>query len=181
MPSKKLSRHARPGRGPPPRPDRFIADAMLGSLARKLRAFGFDTIYYKDGDDPTLLSMASREERVILTSDRALSYLSASKGVRSVLIEGGTEGARLSSLRSAARAGRIRLERGQPRCSVCNEELERMDRSKALGRVPAEVSRRHRVFYGCESCGRVYWKGSHWKKLRLLQKRLVQNQHAIDS
>ncbi len=30
---------------------RFVADAMLGSLARKLRIFGFDTLYFREGPD----------------------------------------------------------------------------------------------------------------------------------
>ncbi len=51
------------------RPPRFVADAMLGSLARKLRIFGFDTLYFKDGGDSELLKLAKSEGRILLTSD----------------------------------------------------------------------------------------------------------------
>ncbi|HVB95073.1 MAG TPA: Mut7-C RNAse domain-containing protein [Nitrososphaerales archaeon] len=41
---------------------RFIADAMLGSLARKLRIFGFDTSYFSDGRDIELEDLARKED-----------------------------------------------------------------------------------------------------------------------
>ena len=54
---------------------RFVADAMLGSLARKLRALGFDTAYYKSGDDLGIITLAARSSRIILTADRSLASL----------------------------------------------------------------------------------------------------------
>lgn len=173
MQSGKPRKAAKPRRDWEVGPTRLVADAMLGSLARKLRAFGLDTSYYKDGDDPTLLLLAAREGRVILTSDRALSELSASRGIPCLVVEGARESARITSLRSAARASGIRLEKGAPRCSVCNGDLHRVGKPQVVGRVPTQVSDRHWLFFQCDQCGRIYWKGSHWKKLRWLEKRLV--------
>ena len=48
----------------------FLADAMLGSLARKLRVFGYDTIYLSDVKDEVVLRVGITQNRVILTCDK---------------------------------------------------------------------------------------------------------------
>ena len=50
----------------------FFADAMLGSMARKLRVLGFDTLYIRDINDDDILDIASKQDRVILTCDKEL-------------------------------------------------------------------------------------------------------------
>ncbi len=51
---------------------RFLADAMLGRLARWLRVLGLDTAYDPAVPDSLLVSWARAEERILLTRDRAL-------------------------------------------------------------------------------------------------------------
>jgi uncharacterized protein with PIN domain len=154
----------------PDRVSRFAADAMLGSLARKLRAFGFDTAYFNQGSDEGLIHLAIAEARVILTSDKKLIGRAASKGVPALLIEGRTDGRRIPSLLSAAKAAGIRVERGPPLCSLCNGDLVSVPRENAASRVPASVLRRHRLFLRCTECGHFYWRGGHWKKLSNLER-----------
>ena len=50
----------------------FLVDAMLGNIARKLRIFGYDTLYLKDTSDSSVLGIASREKRILLTRDKEL-------------------------------------------------------------------------------------------------------------
>jgi uncharacterized protein with PIN domain len=59
-------------RAPDSVPPRFVADAMLGRLARWLRLLGFDTAWVQDVSDGELVRRAIEEGRVILTRDRAL-------------------------------------------------------------------------------------------------------------
>jgi uncharacterized protein with PIN domain len=153
----------------------FVADAMLGSLARKLRALGFDTVYYKTGDDSDLLDLAAREERVILTSDRSLASRALAKRLRAILLIGKNDRVRVRRLAGAAQLWGIPLVRGDPLCSLCGGRLARLRRKDVKGRVPLSVERRHRLFYKCFSCGQVYWRGSHWKKLRSLARQLKGN------
>src|SRR5574337_881847 len=47
---------------------RFVADAMLGRLAKWLRLAGYDTLYWR-GDDARLVRLALAENRVVLTRD----------------------------------------------------------------------------------------------------------------
>jgi uncharacterized protein len=145
---------------------------MLGSMARKLRAFGFDTSYFSGGDDE-LMEVARSEERVVVTADRALAARCGRRGIPVLLVRGATDGARLSSMRGAATQARIPLAPGDARCSVCNGGLRPLGRGEAGGMVPESVLARHRLFFRCADCGRVYWRGSHWKKLRYLQGRLA--------
>ena len=50
----------------------FLADAMLGSIARKLRIFGFDTLYVAHAHDDEILKIGIAEDRIILTCDKEL-------------------------------------------------------------------------------------------------------------
>ena len=53
------------------RPDpAFLADAMLGSVARKLRIFGFDTAYVAHTADDEVLKLGVEQGRIILTADK---------------------------------------------------------------------------------------------------------------
>jgi uncharacterized protein with PIN domain len=148
---------------------KLVADAMLGSLCRKLRAFGFDTAYYRRGGDEGIVRLARDEGRVILTSDRALQ-LRAARVVPALLVTGSTDGRRIRSLLSAADSAGIRIRRGKPLCSVCNGSLAAITRNEAAAWVPDSVLRRHRLFLRCECCGRTYWRGGHWKKLSNLER-----------
>jgi uncharacterized protein len=152
-------------------PFRFIADAMLGSLARKLRIFGFDTLYFGEGGALELEALAKKEKRVILTSDKRLFARSEGRGLHAILVEGTTDRARLRCvMRQAGPAMTLRFGRGRAsRCAVCNGELEVVGmRDAASSTIPAKVLARHRLFFTCRSCSRFYWRGKHWERLRRL-------------
>jgi uncharacterized protein len=147
---------------------RFVADAMLGSLARKLRIFGFDTVYFRDGPDSELLELAKAQGRVILTSDRALAAGARRRGVLVLLVEGRSERKRLASLEEGAKRESFSLEAGVSRCALCNAPLEPLSSPYVEAHLPAGVKSRHRVYHRCPECDKLYWKGSHWRKLMRL-------------
>ena len=155
-------------------PRGFVVDAMLGSLARKLRAFGFDAIYYKAGDDDDLITKAKSAGRVVVTADRMLAAKSERRGVGALLVRGERDSTRIDiMITEAARRG-IKLEPGDSRCSVCNGSLRRVPIKEAAPRLPRSVAGRHRLFEECTECHKLYWRGSHWKKLRRLRRRFVE-------
>ena len=147
---------------------KFVADAMLGSLARKLRIFGFDTLYFRDGPDSELLRIAAAENRVILTGDRAVIERSDRQHLSALRVSGRSERQRLESLVVQARARSMSLVPGEPRCALCNGVLERLAKSEVSDGVPDSVTRRHRLYFRCVVCGKSYWRGGHWRRLRRL-------------
>ena len=146
---------------------------MLGSLARKLRIFGFDTAYFSAGSDRGLEALAKAERRVILTSDRALYDHATSRGIEAALVTGRTDRERLGCVARVVGAASVK-ERRESRCAVCNGALERGGRTDARGwGVPPKVIQRHRQFYRCTNCSRLFWKGRHWTRLWRLSRSLV--------
>ena len=151
---------------------------MLGSLARKLRALGFDATYYRSGDDAGIMELSKREDRIILTADRFLAARAGTTGLRAILVQGNSDGKRVSSIARGAAAMGFGLTRGDPLCSICGAELRSVKKEEVRERVPTSVRLRHRLFFECSSCRQVYWRGSHWKKLMSLTRRLDPNQNA---
>jgi uncharacterized protein len=141
-----------------PDPPRLLADAMLGKLARWLRLLGFDTRYV-EGDHPVVAHLARAGGRVLLTMDRRLA---ARRGLKTVLITSQSLEYQITQVIEAVGAP---PSGASLRCMVCNVTLLGISREEARGRVPPYVGRTHEVFNCCPKCGRIYWKGSHWRDI----------------
>jgi uncharacterized protein with PIN domain len=147
---------------------RLAADAMLGSLARKLRIFGFDTLYLSSLDDDGIIELLTNERRVLLTADRALASIATKRGIRVVVVEGKSDSERLRFIASRAGSLGVLLRPGASRCAICNGGLERTNRLELMGHVDSSLLSKHKAFFVCVECGKVYWKGKHWNRLRRL-------------
>jgi uncharacterized protein with PIN domain len=159
-----------PATGPDPGIDpRFFADAMLGRLARWLRILGYDTRYEAHVEDAVLVQRALREERVILTRDRALPEEFRVPAL--VLVEAERPEEQLREL--VTRFGLDTEGRLFTRCSRCNGVLKPAPRHLIAGRVPPRVLRDHDRFKRCPGCGRVYWEGSHADRIRHAIRRVL--------
>ncbi|NOZ76704.1 MAG: hypothetical protein GXO65_03315 [Euryarchaeota archaeon] len=149
---------------------RFVADSMLGRLARWLRMSGHDTAYPLEAGDRELLELAAGEGRVLLTRDRGLHRRAAGAGVESILI--GDDHIH-GQLRQLMEAGvEIRDTPVCSRCPACNGDMEAVEKGDVEGRVPAGVFQGVEDFWRCRDCGKVYWEGGHWEDIRR-QVRLV--------
>ncbi len=135
----------------------FIADAMLGKLARWLRILGFDTIYEPVLSDDALLLRAKEEARTLLTRDIPLHKRACRKGVSSFLLR---EKTNLALLKEASAV--LTDPPLGSRCPMCNSLLVPKP-SDARGLPVAEAER---PSWLCPSCGKLYWHGSHWKGIR---------------
>ncbi len=136
---------------------KFIADVMLGRLAKKLRLMGFDVLYYHDLGDDDIIRFSLDQDRVILTRDTALAArpLAASH----MLIESDHVGKQVRQVLSSLPAG----PRPSPltRCSECNEPLSPVPREEVRDLVADRVYETHSLFLRCAACGRIYWRGTH--------------------
>ncbi|MDR5803789.1 Mut7-C RNAse domain-containing protein [Caballeronia sp. LZ001] len=141
---------------------RFIADAHLGGLAQLLRLAGFDTRYDNNFADDEIERLAHDEARIVLTRDRELlkrKNLLHGCYVRALHAdEQWREVAERLDLAPHVRAFRL--------CLMCNAPLRRAAASEIDDRVPDGVRERHTRFVTCDVCRRVFWEGSHWKRMR---------------
>jgi len=149
-------------RARPLRTPRFVADAHLGALARLLRMAGFDTLYdnrYRDGE---IADLAAAEGRIVLTRDRELLKL------RHI-----THGCYLHALVPVQQFAELvhRLDlvgsmRPFSLCLECNRPLRAVAKAAVADRLPPSVRTGHDRFSTCDACGRIYWEGSHWRRMR---------------
>jgi uncharacterized protein with PIN domain len=139
---------------------RFWADEMLGSLARWLRIMGYDTVYERDRSDDHLLEAALGQGRVLLTRDIELAQRAAP---RSLLIESRDLDEQLQQVRSAYG---LKAQEELVRCTVCNGELRQVTKEEARGKVPDGSLEGNDEFFACSICGKMYWKGAHWRNIR---------------
>ena len=141
---------------------RFVADAMLGRLARRLRMLGYDILYQRDIDDGGLLRLAMREDRIILTRDTRLAMRKAAIG-RTFLISSEDPVKQVKEITQAFPA----LSCVPVRCTICNGALKPVeDRQSVLGQVPEHVFHSASGFFKCPNCGHIYWEGSHMEHFK---------------
>lgn len=141
---------------------KFIADSMLGRLAKWLRILGYDTLYYTDIDDSLLLRIAREDGRVILTRDTRLIKV---KGLKDFIFIYDDNPA--DQLRQLFKAGVIQGEANLlSRCVHCNSILYSIPSNKAEGTIPDFALWKEEVVRQCPACGRIYWKGSHSVKIK---------------
>jgi uncharacterized protein len=153
--NQSYQRDDNPSSGP-----RLLADAMLGRLARWLRAAGYDTAYNQALDDAALLRQARAEDRVLLTADRSLAR---SRSARTWLIDSDDLIGQLTQVLHA-----LGPPPGQffSRCLACNGALEPADSADLADQLPAYILAAHTAFSRCPNCRRIYWQGTHSDRMR---------------
>jgi uncharacterized protein len=140
---------------------KFVADVMLGSLARLLRFHGYDVEYNNTADDETLKKRSIY--RILLTKDRQLSKRIRKNRVYLVQNIGG-----MNQLREIQR--QFPIGNAGSRCVECNFKLRLIRKEKVEHLLPPFVFKRYNHFFLCRSCKRIYWKGTHFERmLRMLE------------
>jgi uncharacterized protein with PIN domain len=146
----------------------LLLDSMLGSLARKLRLYGIDAEYSPSSSDEELLQRAREEHRVLLTSDRELASRAKRMGLDVLLVEERSDARALAGVFLALGMRPEQLSPDKARCTRCNGEVTRVAKEEVRRRVGPRTYSRHDEFYRCLRCGRLYWEGAHWKRIRAL-------------
>lgn len=141
---------------------RFLLDVHLGTVARWLRLVGIDAAYGNDLDDDTLIGIANEQQRVLLTQDRGL--LRRRKLWLGAFVRGSGPDEQFDDI----------LDRFAPplkpwtRCTACNGELKQVAKKDVEDRLEPGTRREHDEFARCDSCGHVYWKGAHHRRLEAI-------------
>ena len=138
-------------------PLKFMADSMLGRLARWLRILGYDVAYESSISDNDLIARALRENRIILTMDRELANRKSAKNVLLLRSDDYKE-----QLKHVITYYKIDCESHIfSRCLLCNERLDSVEKEKIKDKVPPYVYATHDEFDICPQCRRAYWSGTH--------------------
>jgi uncharacterized protein with PIN domain len=136
---------------------RFVADAMVGKLARWLRILGVDVIYDVSLDDHELLALARSEKRILLTRDNPLAF--GSGDPPRLFIESDDY---RRQLRQVVSTYQIDTRKALfTRCVVCNTLLEPVSRLEVRERVPPYVFSTQDQFKRCPKCDKILWGGTH--------------------
>jgi hypothetical protein len=141
---------------------RFIADAMLGRLAKWLRLLGVDTVYDRAITDAALIRRAAAEGRVLLTRDRRLLRRRALPA--HLLIRSDDFRAQLREVLAAFPMDPH--AEWLSRCARCNSPLQPLPAAAARAVVPAYVRATQTRFLHCARCQRIYWPATHVERIR---------------
>jgi len=149
-------------------PEKFILDVHLGKLARALRLFGFDTFYENNYSDKTIVELAEKEERIILTRDRNLlkhklvrvGYWLRSQHVHEQLME-------------VIRRFNLKTKfKFFERCVECNGKIIKVEKAAIIDKLLPKTILYYNNFFQCECCKRIYWRGSHYEHMHGFIKRI---------
>ena len=153
----------------PLRAPRFVLDGHLGRLAAYLRMMGFDVRWRNPCGDEELARIAADEHRILLTRDRGLLKRRA--------VTHGHWMREVEPKRQATEVlRRFDLSRSvEPfrRCLRCNELLQPIRKELVAERLPPRVREGQDEFVRCPSCERVYWRGSHHRRMERLIEEVV--------
>jgi uncharacterized protein with PIN domain len=143
---------------------RFVLDVHLGRLAAYLRMSGFDTLYRNDYDDPTLATISANENRILLTCDRLLL-------MRKQVTYGYFVRARQPHQQLLEVLSRFDLhDKLKPfsRCMHCNGKTRVVSKKEIQEQLLTDTKKYYSEFFQCETCNKIYWKGSHYQKMKAM-------------
>jgi uncharacterized protein with PIN domain len=141
----------------------FACDAMLGGLARWLRAAGYDASWHDGIPDPDLVRLAHAEGRTVLSSDGDIfEFALVRDGVVPALFVP-------RNITVQAQLTHVMRELGlsllEPRCMACGGELAELTREQVAGKMPERSLTAHDRFWQCGRCDKIYWHGTHWQQI----------------
>jgi uncharacterized protein len=143
---------------------KFLADTMLGKLARWLRMLGNDVTYSVQFGDNELLELAKAEERVLLTKDLELYKRAITRGLDAFYVESKTESSRLAEV--SKRYGlTLEIDMEKSHCPVCNSQLKVVPKEQIKDQLESNTYTYYDKFWMCLNCGQIYWQGAHWKQI----------------
>ena len=146
----------------PLRRPRFVLDVHLGKLASLLRLFGVDAVYRNDATNDVLVRISVDEERALLSRNPAFARHPLL--TRFFLLR--TTDPHRQLLDVLRRFDLVGLAEPFSRCIECNSSLQPVAKAEIESRLPLKVCTQYGEFLICRTCDRIYWKGSHYQRMR---------------
>jgi uncharacterized protein with PIN domain len=148
----------------------FVADCMLGKLAKWLKILGFDVLFFSKAADKDLVDLSRREDRVLLTRDTGLIEKTAKRPNRLFVRSDDWEDQVVQVLDDLGLWDDVRPN---TRCIECNLPLRTLTRERARNLVTPYVSEHASSFAICPGCNRVFWQGTHYGDMERTIERLL--------
>jgi uncharacterized protein len=144
---------------------KFIADIMVGKLARYLRMAGYDVLYENTASDDHIVKVADKTGRVVLTRDTLMLARRGFKNgtIKYLCIKDDNLKNQLKQIKAELK---IPLEPDLVRCIECNNKLVKVKKEDVEGKVPPYVFKTQEKFMYCKKCGKYYWRGTHYQNIK---------------
>jgi len=136
---------------------RFLADRMLGKLARWLRILGYDTAYLPQLSPVGIMREGRRQGRLILTRDTRL--LRRKDAPPFIFVHSDHFREQLFQVVDTLHLDPTRALFS--RCLECNQVLQEAAKDEARECVPEYVWQTQGEFRRCQQCHRLYWGATH--------------------
>lgn len=150
---------------------KFILDTHLGRLAAYLRMMGFDTLYRNDYEDDVLAEVSDAENRILLTRDVGL--LKRGIVTHGYFVRNTEPKLRLHEISERYHLSDFVAPFG--RCMSCNGDLQMIDKESIRDKVGDDTYEAFDEFQQCQSCEKIFWKGSHYEKMQKLVDEVLSN------
>jgi uncharacterized protein with PIN domain len=136
---------------------------MLGTLAKWLRIYGFDTLYAgPETDDDEILRILKRENRVLLTRDKNLIIRARRENIKNIKI---TSTKLDDQIKTTLEGNTIDEDSILSRCIVCNTLVQDIKKEDVRDDIPERIFKTTDRLWICPKCKKVYWKGSHYDNM----------------
>lgn len=141
---------------------KFIADVHLGRLAKYLRLCGFDTLYGMTLTDREIINLSLQENRIILSRDKEL--LKNRHVIQSFRIMSAGPVEQLKEVLS--KYDLVNNLHPFTRCTICNGEVTGVSKEEIEDALQPKTRNYYNEFKKCTNCGKIYWEGSHYERMK---------------
>ena len=142
---------------------KFLCDQMLGTLAKWLRIYGFDTFFVNsEMDDAKLLEITKKENRILITRDKKLIQTARRENIKTIEVKTTDINEQISTILDDTETNKTKV---LSRCILCNTKVDEIKKEDVKGKIPERVFNNNEKFWFCKKCNKIYWKGTHYEKM----------------
>lgn len=142
---------------------KYLCDQMLGTLAKWLRIYGFDTFYANsEMDDSELIKTSKNENRVLITRDKNLLQVARKEKLKAIEINTTDINEQIKKVLNQRKVDKSKV---LSRCILCNTTIEEIKKDIVEKNVPKRVFLSNERFWFCPKCKKFYWKGTHYENM----------------
>jgi uncharacterized protein len=156
---------------------KFVADCMLGRLAKWLKILGFDVLFFSKAEDKELVELSRREGRVLLTRDSGLIEKTKKRENRLFVRSDDWEDQVVQVLDEYGLWDEVWPN---SRCIACNRALKPLAKARARNLVTPYVLEHAESFALCPGCGGVFWQGSHFGDMERKIEGILKRRRRVD-